>query len=179
MHLEYSVSRKETNSITRSISSAVWRRRDNRKLKYLLQGVNVLLWIPVGLFVSYSYGQRGTEIGHWVLCGMGITIVAVWLYRLLERNALCKFPAEPGSVFGPQKLTADATGVTVETSDTLSHTKWSGINCIERSGGYVLIFIDNHSAHYIPNRAIGGEAEVDKFIAELNALKMGKDSRAG
>ncbi|WP_126453188.1 YcxB family protein [Sulfuriflexus mobilis] len=171
MKLEYSVSRNEMGAITRSITHAIWKRPENNKRKYFLQAISILLWIPVGIFIAYSFRAKGDEFASWAIYAVAMTVAVVWGYRLLERYILNTLPAEPGSSLGPMNLKADASGVTVETSNTASFTKWSGIKAIEASGEYVLLFIDNHAAHYLPQRAIGSETEVSSFITALQSLK--------
>ena len=170
MELNYTVSRRDIASIVRGVTKAVWRRPENSKRKLMLQALNILLWVPVGFFIAYSF-SKSESLGRWALYGIGLGAGVVWIYRLIERRALNQLPNEPGPSLGPLKLVADENGVTVEGTDSKSVTQWAGVKNIEEVGGYVLVFIDNHVAHYIPKAAIGGEADVEKFIDEIASLR--------
>lgn len=170
MELNYIVSRREINSIIRSVTKAVWRRRENAKRKYTLQAINILLWIPIGYFVAYSF-SKSEYLGRWALYGVGLGAGIVWIYRLIERKALNQLPSEPGPSLGPLTLIANEEGVTVKGTGSKSVTEWAGVRKVEDVENYVLIFIDNHVAHYVPKTAIGGDTEVKVFIEEIGSLR--------
>jgi hypothetical protein len=170
MELEYSVTRRDMPSIVRGISSMVWRRPENAKRKLMLQAINILLWIPVGIFIAHSFAAWET-LGRWALSGVCLGAGIVWLYSWIERKVLNQLPDEPGPSLGPLKMSADENGITVSGATSRTTTEWRGIREIENARDHVLIFIDNHAAHYIPKQAIGAPADVQAFISELASLK--------
>lgn len=170
MEIDYTVSKREISSIMRSITKAVWRRHNNARRKYTLQAMNILLWVPVGFFIAYSFG-RSEDLGQWALYGVGLGASVVWIYRLVVRKVINQLPSDPGPSLGPLKLIADESGLTVAGTGSKSTTEWSGIRTIEDVGDYVFIFIDNNVAHYVPKKAIGDEAAVKAFIGKIVSLK--------
>ena len=170
MEIDYTVSRREIIPIIRTVTKAVWRRRENAKRKYALQAINILLWVPIGVFIAYSF-DRSEQLGRWALYGVGLGAAVIWIYRLIERKIMNQLPSDPGPSLGPLKLTADETGITVKGTGSKSATEWSGVRNIEDVGDYVLIFTDNHVAHYVPKKAIGDEADVKSFVENITSLK--------
>ena len=73
MEINYSISSKEIRKISRCITKAVWSDRENTKIKYTLQVLNILLWIPAGIFIAWSF-SKSDEYDVSALSGLGLGI---------------------------------------------------------------------------------------------------------
>jgi hypothetical protein len=170
MQLEYSISRNDLKTITSSINRIVWSRRENIKKKYFLMFINMLLWIPVGVFLTFTF-LSSDKLGYWPIYGVIIGASVILIYKAIEKSTLNKFRAEPGLFFGEFKLITSSEGITVEGENISTTTKWPGIKNLVRHGKYIFIFINNHVAHYIPVDSIGGDEDIQNFINYIQLQK--------
>lgn len=170
MEYSYSLTRKDLKAVTSLISKLVWKKPNNFKSKIFLQIINVALWVPVGIFIGYSF-NKSDDLGRWAIYSILIVIAIKWIYRLIEHNAAFKLPNNTGPILGPMKLSLDESGVTVKSTYDQTKTSWNGIQNIENTGKYIFIFVDNHIAHFIPADAIGNNEAIENFITQANSMR--------
>lgn len=170
IQINFTIERRELSALRAAITRAVWARPENRALKNKFIGFNVLVWIPVGMFVGHSVTTF--ERGGWMgVSGLALAICAMWLYGWMLRKVGDRLPSDEGCFLGPKAFYADETGVSEKASGSSGSVTWRSVLEIVRSGDYVLIFIDRHLAYFVPTRAIGDDEQVAGFIAGLRELK--------
>lgn len=170
MEINFEVSKKEIGQIGRCVTKSVWSQPENRRIKYILQTLNLIFWIPIGFFAAWSF-SKSEEFGSLILYGMVLVMGVMYLYRFIEKKLINLLPNDPGPSLGPLKLTADEQGITVAGTGSKTITEWGGVKQIVRISDYILIFIDRQMAHYVPVSAFENENKVAEFINELESFR--------
>lgn len=121
--------------------------------------------LPIGLLALFRWalGARGVRDNLYLLIG-GATVALVVLPAFdLVGVALGRLAARGRTV--PVRMTIDAAGVTQEAAGARVTTAWPAIRKVQRAGGVLLFWIDRNTAHYLPLRALGGDAaEASRII---------------
>ncbi|HEV3050556.1 MAG TPA: YcxB family protein [Longimicrobium sp.] len=142
----------------------VWfRSRRGRMATGYLIGVPILL---LALF-RWSLGPDGVRDNLYLLIG-GATLALVIIpafdllmksvARLITRGRLV-----------PLRMRIDGAGVTQEAGGTRVTTAWPAIRKVRQAGGFLLFWVDRNTAHYLPLRALDGEAEEARRIIRQHA----------
>jgi hypothetical protein len=69
----------------------------------------------------------------------------------------------------PLRMRIDGAGVTQEAGGTRVTTAWPAIRKVRQAGGLLLFWVDRNTAHYLPLRALDGEAEEARGIIRQHA----------
>jgi hypothetical protein len=142
----------------------VWfRSRQGRQLTGYLIGAPVLL---LALF-RWSLGPQGVRDNLYLLIGgamlalviiPGLSLLLLAFGRGLARGRVA-----------PVRMRVDDAGVTFSGGGNRATTAWPGIRRVQRAGGLLLFWIDRNTAHYLPLRALGGDAEEARRIIRRHA----------
>jgi hypothetical protein len=128
-----------------------------------------LVGVPLALLALFrwSLGPDGVRDNLYLLIG-GATLALVvipgfdlfWkgLGRLMARGRML-----------PVRMTIDDAGVTQEGAGARLTTAWPAVRRVQQAGGTLLFWIDRNAAHYLPARALGGDAEEARRIIRRNA----------
>jgi hypothetical protein len=142
----------------------VWfRSRRGRRTTGWLIGVPIVL---LALF-RWSLGPDGVRDNLYLLIGGAALALIVIPAFDLSWKALGRRLARGAVV--PVRMRIDAAGVTQEAAGTSVTTAWPGIRRVQRAGGFMLFWIDRDAAHYLPLRAVAGNAEEVRRIVRQHA----------
>lgn len=128
-----------------------------------------LVGVPLALLALFrwSLGPDGVRDNQYLLIGgAALALVVIpafdlfWkaLGRLLARGRMT-----------PVRMTVDGAGVTQEAAGARVTTAWPAIRTVQQAGGFLLFWIDRNTAHYLPLRALGADAEEARRIIRRNA----------
>ena len=92
-----------------------------------------------------------------------VVLFLIPLYRTIPRN----IPLDNGSILGHHKYMVNENGVTEETDAYNWLTHWKGIKSIEETQNQIYIFIDTHSAHFIPKRFFSSDSVLREFTEAI------------
>jgi hypothetical protein len=142
----------------------VWfRSRQGRQLTGYLIGAPVLL---LALF-RWSLGPQGVRDNLYLLIGGATLALAVIPGLSLLLLALGRGLARGRAM--AVRMRVDDAGVTFSGGGNRATTAWPGIRRVHRAGGFLLFWIDRNTAHYLPVRALGADAEEARRIIHRHA----------
>jgi hypothetical protein len=147
-----------------AVEQQVWfRSRRGRMITGYLIGVPLAL---LALF-RWALGPQGVRDNLYLLIGGATLALAVIPSFGLISKSLGRLLARGRVV--PVRVTVDGAGVTYEAAGARVTTAWPAIRKVQQAGGYLLFWIDKNAAHYLPLRALGGDAEEARRIIRTHA----------
>ncbi|HEU4884762.1 MAG TPA: YcxB family protein [Longimicrobium sp.] len=98
-----------------------------------------------------TIAERGFTTTAVIIPGLSLLLLAFG--RALPRGRVM-----------PVRMRVDDAGVTFSGGGSEATTAWPGIRRVQQAGGFLLFWIDRNTAHYLPLRALGGDAEEARRI---------------
>lgn len=128
-----------------------------------------LIGVPAALLALFrwSLGPDGVRDNLYLLIGGATLALAVIPAFDLLWKGLGRWLAR-GTIV-PVQMRIDAAGVTQEAGGTSVTTAWPAIRRVQQAGGFLLFWIDRNAAHYLPLRAVAGDAEEVRRIVRRHA----------
>ncbi|WP_420128457.1 YcxB family protein [Longimicrobium sp.] len=133
------------------------------------QFTGYLIGVPVALLALFrwSLGPQGVRDNLYLLIGGAtlalVIIPALSLLFLLLGRALAR------GRMAPVRMRLGEAGLTFTAGGNRMTTAWPGIRKVQRAGGFLLFWIDRNTAHYLPLRALGRDADEARRIIRGHA----------
>jgi hypothetical protein len=123
-----------------------------------------LIGIPAALLALFRWtlGPDGVRDNLYLLIGGATLALVVFPSFDLFWKSLGRWLARGRMV--PVRMTVDGAGVTQEAAGARVTTAWPAIRKVHQAGGFLLFWIDRNTAHYLPLRALDGDAEQARRI---------------
>lgn len=128
-----------------------------------------LIGVPAALLALFRWalGPDGVRDNLYLLIG-GAVLALVVLPGFDLLGAVLGRLAARGRIV-PVRMTVDGAGVTQEAAGARVTTAWPAIRKVQQAGGFLLFWIDRNTAHYLPVRALDGNAEEARRIIRGHA----------
>ncbi|MCX6362378.1 MAG: YcxB family protein [Armatimonadetes bacterium] len=130
--------------------------------------------IVAGLVMAGAGVFLVTERSTTVLIGYGVAIVLAllfadkyWLWASAGRVRKLLREAPNPTLVGVRTLRLTSDGLDTEYAAGSSRTKWSAVERVETTAGYVLIYVGANMAHIVPRGAFADDAAVAEFASEI------------
>ena len=128
-----------------------------------------LFGMGLGYGGAFAAGaQTGLAIASGVVVGTAIT---AWTASRRRRQRLKGLLRGDGAFLRPFQISADQTGVTIESDLSITRIKWEGVFAIDTTADLILLLVDKASAIALPQSAFANLSAMNAFADELRFLK--------
>lgn len=132
--------------------------------------VAAVLGMAAGYAGAFFLAEADTPlaIAVGVSCALVLTFVAASRSRRHQLKGLLR---TDGAFLRAFHLSADHTGVTMETDVSSTRVKWEGVFAIDATPDMILIYVDKANAIAVPKSAFADITAMNAFADELRFLK--------
>jgi len=127
----------------------------------------------LGLAAGYGAAYiAGAQFGIAIAAGVVVaTALTAWSSSRARRNRLKNLLRADGAFLRPFSISADQTGVSIESDLSITRIKWEGIFAIDTTPDLILLFVDKASAIAVPKGSFANASAMNAFADELRFLK--------
>lgn len=151
-------------SVARSVSSA-----NSGTVVTMCIASAIFLGITFALAISQWSSQATTLLAFIAGALGGAFLATAAISHLLSLQSRGMKPTKDGFMFGPQETSLETEGIRTGSAYHRSIFLWPVVQAIVVTDQHVFVMVDRISGIILPKRAFSSGAELEQFVAEIEA----------